>query len=192
METSRQPALLVVDRSGILIQDAEEYAGEIGSGKWFRPLETLVQNATQREQIGPTVHGDATGLFRRHVVGCSQDAPSGRKLRDRFRLGHAEVGDLRDARRRNKDVGRLDVSVHDLLRVRDGKRIRDLAKQMHGFSGAEFFGRGKQLRERSPFDVLHNEVARVLQSDHIVDGNDPGMLETRGYLRLPQKAGPHL
>ena len=90
------------------------------------------------------------------------------------------------------DIGGLDIAVHDLLLVRVVEGVCDLGKHVDGFRCAKRFFRSQSLSKRFPFDELHDDVARILQGNDVVYGNDSGVLELRRDLRLSQEARPEL
>ncbi len=75
----------------------------------------------------------------------------------RVELRHAEVEHLRLPLRRQHDVQRLDVTVHETLRVSRGQRVADLRGDSCDARGLEWQRTG--LLERRAFHVLHHEEA---------------------------------
>ena len=89
-------------------------------------------------------------------------------------------------RRREHDVLRLDVAVHDAARVRFGDGIGDLPAD--GNRCLQFEWRLFQaVGEIVPIDVLHGDEAPPVRFTHFVHRADVGMLERRGSAGLPQE-----
>ncbi len=71
-----------------------------------------VEQHAEREQIATPIERQCTELFRRQVRGFPFDHALGtRDVQTRRTLGHAEVGDLREATGRNENVARRDVAM---------------------------------------------------------------------------------
>ena len=88
------------------------------------------------------------------------------------------------------DVRRLDVAMHDPFRVREVERLGDLRDDV-----ADLLERQRPpLREHFlqvlSLDVLHGDErhARWLVLTDVVDGDDRGMIEDAGGLRLAHEA----
>src|SRR6185436_2023794 len=100
--------------------------------------EHLVEHAAERPNVGALIDGLASRLFWAHVgsraehnaVACVTDGDRGRlaKIRARFTafFRQSEVEDLDDAVRRDLDIRRLEIPVHDAMLVRDLEGLGDL------------------------------------------------------------------
>src|SRR5205085_6796596 len=75
-----------------------------------------VQNDTQREQIGSAVDGITVQLFGGHVCGCTKGLPR-YSLVGHIQLGDTKIGNLRSSVASQENIGRLDISMNNALRV---------------------------------------------------------------------------
>jgi hypothetical protein len=71
-------------------------------------------------------------------------------------LARAEVEDLHLARRRDLDIGRLQVAVNNALLVRRVQRVGDLMRERDGFIVWESAS-DQSIGERLTLDELHHE-----------------------------------
>jgi len=99
--------------------------------KWQRSGTHLVQNHTEREQVGASIEFLASNLLRRHIGDGSQRTAGTREMFLRLDgrgahgnalwlerdLGQPEIENLRLTAIRDEDVRGLDVPVNDALRV---------------------------------------------------------------------------
>ena len=95
------------------------------------------------------------------------------------RASDAEVRDLRAARLGEQHVLRLHVAMDETLLVREGKRPRDLERELDGLPLGQRGLAPDQRLQILAFDVLEDdELAAVLLTavDH---GDDVGMRELR-------------
>ena len=91
--------------------------------------------------------------------------------------GQAEVEQL-GARLREHDVSRLQIAMDDVLPVRAVQGFGHLDAIRHGLVERNLFAR-EPLRQRLPFDILHDqEVNRALLPD-IVQRTDIGVIQLR-------------
>jgi hypothetical protein len=93
----------------------------------------LVQQNTEREDVGFRRNRFATSLFGRHVANCSDDhAGLGQRARQRrgnggvVQPGEAEIEQLHVAVGAHHHVVRFDVAMNDLGGVCDGERFGNL------------------------------------------------------------------
>ncbi len=102
-------------------------------------------------------------------------------------LGEAEVQDLRLPAIGHEDVGRLDVAMDDVLRVRGIERVRNLDPQLDELLGSER-PPGDAMLQRLPFEELHHDkgLTRVLVD--VVDRADVRVIQRRRGARLALKA----
>ena len=156
-----------------------------------RAGQKLVEHDAQREEIGPAVDLLAPDLLGRHVGRASDHLARPRHVGARRggELSDAEVGHLHAAVFGDQDVAGLDVAVDDvpLVGVRQGlgglADDRDLGRERELLSAAEV------PRERPALDVLHGDEVEVAVAAHVEDGDDVGMLQAAGELRLLEEAG---
>ena len=88
------------------------------------PGDQLVEHRAERVEVGLRRGLAAERLLRRHVGDGADHHPVLREARAVERDREPEVADLGDAVRGQPDVARLEVAVHDALRVREGEAAR--------------------------------------------------------------------
>ena len=113
-------------------------------------------------------------------------------------LGQAEIQDLHQPLRRDHDVARLQIAMHNAGGMGRGQRVRDLDGVLQGLAHPQPFA-PDQLVERFPRHVLHGDVLHRLAIHFlgvdVVDGDDVGVVERGrglGFLHealLPVGAG---
>jgi hypothetical protein len=144
----------------------------------------LVQGRAQRVDVAALVAALAAGLFGRHVRGRAQHrAGQGQRRAAAGHPGHPEVGDPDMGVPLEEQVLGLDVPVDDAAAVGVVDGVDRLDQQLDRAPG-----RGHQLAHRAPADQLHGQVVAALLLAHLVDGDDVGMREARGHLRLAGEA----
>lgn len=152
-------------------------------------LDGEVEGRAERPQIGGGSAALAAQPFGGGVVGRVDQvagAPGGDLAVDD---GEAEVGEDRSARPGEEDVGRLDVAVHHPGGMGGGERAENahadpgrlVDRQRMPIADGPFQGRARQS--------LHDEPGPLLLDDHVVDGDDRGMLEPGGQVGLPERGG---
>ena len=158
---------------------------EVLAGERLAPRQELVQDDAEREDVAAAVHGRSGDLFRRHVVGRSQELAGRRQVRGGD-LRDAEVGDLDLLVGRDDDVGRLDVAVDDPFAVGVVHRLRDLRDHVGDLVPGERGLLDQEALQGLALDVLHRDVGdlRVGVLADVVDRDDVGVREDAGGLRL--------
>jgi hypothetical protein len=157
-----------------------------------RADENLEQHAAERVDVHPRVAAHAPDELRRHVVQRSEQLAGPGQLRRVARLDReAEVreeGVLAPATRRRQDVLRLDVPVHEAVRVRGVESGGDLGDEVRR---ARRFQRGlarDDLLQRRPVDVLHGDVQQAVVLADVIHGQHVRMLDRGHHLLLPAEA----
>jgi hypothetical protein len=163
-------------------------------------LDRLVQHRAERPDVGPRVDMTRRAhLLGRHVRRAAEQRPGlgERQLGSRRRLRDPEVEDLEQhaavGARRQEQVGRLDVAVHDAERVRLGERLAGLDHQVDREARLQPALLGDQLADVLALEELHHEVRLAVAEPPDVD--DPGdvlALELGGGLSLPDEPGDGL
>ena len=96
----------------------------------------LVADDAQTEDVGAVVERLTTNLLRRHVRHRTSNEPRsrhgvherGRVGGLRHRRGDPEIQHLDDPPRREHDIGRLDVAMHDAMPMRFAESQGDLSE----------------------------------------------------------------
>src|SRR5215213_5561847 len=104
------------------------------------------------------------------------------------RAGDAEVGDLGPVLVVDDDVVGLEVAVDDPAAVREARGAQDLLDQADRPARVQRRLLGDELLERAATHVLHRDVRRPVPLPAVVDGDDVGVLESRGGGRLAAEA----
>ena len=104
----------------------------------------------------------------------------GTLLCGRFRhRREAEVEQLGVAARRDEDVGRLDVAMHDAGVVRGVERVGDLHAEVDDGAGRQR-PRPEHVEQRHPAEQLHHQIRPIAglgRLADVVDGADVRMVQ---------------
>ena len=160
----------------------------------------FAQENAEGEEVGPGIGIVTERLFGRHVVGCADSHTLARQgcLRPgaRHRLpgarrlpGQAEIHHLRAPLPREHHVGRFQVPVHQLARVRGAERFRDFGGNAQALRERQRSGR-QTLMQRLAVDELHHdeEPRRIVEElEHLAD---EWIVEGRGGQRLAAESFP--
>jgi hypothetical protein len=164
------------------------------------PRRHLVEERTEREDVGPRVGLGALELLGRHVLERAQDRPRGgerpRLGRQRGRVrecggpgsgaGEAEVEELRPGLREHHVAG-LEVAVHDALLVRGGEGLRDLRPELHHLVERQR-ALLQAIREDLALEQLHHQEVRVGLVADVEERADVGVVEGGDRLGLALEA----
>jgi len=160
------------------------------------PGRHLVEHHSERELVAAVVHLAALRLLGRHVGHRADDRaflgerPGGGRLvvaarlaRARLDAGEPEVEHFGTSVRRDDHVLRLQVAVHDALRVRGSQRVRHL-----GADRQQALDRQAALQEQRAqalaVDELHHDVVVGRRRPELVDRHDVRVIERGGGLGL--------
>ena len=147
----------------------------------------LVEHQRQRVDVGLGAGGAPLGLLGRHVGEGADDVAGRGQRRAVGEAGDAEVHQLRPrlAVLGDEHVLRLDVAVDDRARVGMVERLAEIGADLADLAVAEVAvavepGQGLAV------DQLGDEQGVAVLLAHLVEGDDPGMVEARRGLRLAQ------
>ena len=153
--------------------------------------QALEHEAAERVDVGGRPDGLAANLLRRGVIeradeeACLRDPLAPRPLRD------PEVGQVHPPAGLEQHVGRLDVAVNEVFRMRRVERPRDLLEDRNRAVGRER-PRLEQLVEVAPADVAHRDVDDPVGLARVVDRDDARVVERCDHLRLGDEARTEL
>ena len=149
--------------------------------------EQLEEDDPRRVEVRRLVDRRAACLLRGEVLRGADDRAL---LRHLARAGarDAEVRDLHDALGVDDDVVRLDVAVDDAVAVRVAERGEDLARVRDRDGHRAEAARADELLERSPLDVLHDDVVGAVELAAVEDRDDVRVGEAGGVRRLSTEA----
>ena len=150
--------------------------------------EHLVEDDAERVDVGLAVDVVAQRLLGRDVVGRAEHAAVGGQAVVAQRAGDAEVGDLGRALGVEQDVLRLDVAVHDLVRVRAAERAGDLDRVGQRLVDRQPAEPADAVLERLALDVLEDDVGPVLVLAGVDHAHDVRVRELRDRPRLAPEA----
>ena len=103
--------------------------------------------------------------------------------------GDAEVGHLHVARLRHEDVAGLHVAVHDAVAMGEAERGGDLGGHVRRPGGGQLLLGPQDVGQGPAVHVLHHDEVRAALLPPVVDGDDVGVGQVGGGLRLPAEAG---
>ena len=155
--------------------------------------QALVEQTTERIDVGPRVEPLAADLLRRHVVDRSQWTLGWRQRRVEA-LAEPEVPqpDVRRGRGGaaaiDQHVAGLDISVDQADRVCGVERAGELLDDPDRDWGGEPALGADQRLQVAAGDVAHRDVVDAVDLARVVDREDVRMVEARGERRLLHKA----
>ena len=189
-----------VERGRRIAEDGGDRLGRGGLLERPAPGGHLVEHDPQGELVAAVVHLPALRLLGRHVGHGSHhhavrgERDGGRLLvaarlaRARLDARQAEVEDLGVPLLRHDHVVRLEVAVHDPLRVGGGERVRHLRAERQQALRRQRRP-AEQGAEARPLDELHHDVVVRRRRPEVVDRHDVGVVEGGGRLRLELQPG---
>jgi hypothetical protein len=155
----------------------------------------VVEHAPQAVDVTAFVNGMLVGVdvLGAHVVERSHDDVRPRQAGAVEDAGQSEVAQLRNPVLRDEDVARLDVPMDDVSRVGVGESLGDLATDSGGPARVVGLvvlrGRVQEGVEGGALHVLLDHHVDTVRGLEAVDGDDVGMREAGGGLRLLLESG---
>ena len=103
-------------------------------------------------------------------------------------MGDTEVGDLRTSVRVDQHVARLDVAVHESVRVRARKRRTDVDREAGRLGHGQTTEPADAPPERLALDELEDDVRHALVVPGVDHGHDALVVQPRRRARLAPEA----
>ena len=122
--------------------------------------------------------------FRCHVRARPDDQPRRRHARVAAAVGDAEVDQIREVIRREEDVLRLDVAVHQAVGVRGVQSGRHLRDDRRGPRRLQRPVRPQLVLQAAALDQPHVDVEHSVDVAEVVHRDDVRFLQPRSYPRL--------
>ncbi len=180
-ELGRQRRAQSCEVGGVALESGEGRVG-VGLTEERHPAgQALVQHQSERVEVGPAVELLAAHLLGRQVLGgAHHDVVAGQVGFGRLQtLGDAEVGQEDPPVGGHHDVAGLDVAMDEPRSVRVIER--------GGHAGADVTGEFRtqpllgveDLAQALALDQLHHDCLAAVLFEHVVDGDDVGMVEAR-------------
>ena len=167
------------------------------SGERKLPRCHLVDDDSQAEHVTARINVAAHDLFGAHVRRRPDDAADGSHrlngpiaiqtalvVAGHFR--HAEIEHLHVTAVRQHQVGWLDVTVRDALRVREIQRVRGLHGDIDNLGRCHSTADPRQ--KGLSFDVLHDDEGDAIALADVVDGGHIRMVQRGCGLRFAREA----
>ena len=107
------------------MHDFIDGGGGVATAESFFAGHQLIENAAEGKDVRAGIDGLAENLLGRHVAWRADDQSRGRDSGN-ANLGHAEVSQFHQAFRREHDIGRLDIAMHDSAGVGVGEGVEEL------------------------------------------------------------------
>ena len=129
-----------------------------------------------------------TGVHRSHGAAIDTGDLGQSRLVRVEQLGDSEVEQPDLPRFGHEDVGRLEVAMNHLLRVRILHGVQNLQKELQAFGDPDPVPVGPDY-ERTPLDVLHRQVRQPLHIDsRVVETRDMRVLQAGENVALAREA----
>ena len=148
----------------------------------------LVEQRTEREEIGAVVDTLPAELLGRHVVGGAHRHPRVGERRLLRIVGDAEVGDLYLASAAQQHVVGFEVTVHEPARVQLLEAVCDLERDERRDPRWERSHLLERTGRVEPVDVLAGDVGLAAPREAIVDAHHIRVVDRGCGARFAQKA----
>jgi hypothetical protein len=143
--------------------------------------EALEEHAPQRVQIGAAIDLVAPDLLGSDVIDRPDHLPAGRRPATRRRvLGQPEVRQvcvLSPALHRDEHVARLDIAMHQPVRMRSIKSLGDLGYEADRTIGRKAALPPQQRAQIALLDVAHRDVQAPVRVAGLEDRHDAGVID---------------
>ncbi len=169
-----------------LVDDPVEGADHVAVDRLVRrvSLHRVEDGRPQRPHVAGRRRRRAARHLRGEEAGRADEEAGPGELLVGLEPGDAEVAQLHLPLRRDQDVARLDVAVHDPRLVRGGQRCCGLRDQRRRGVGGERAAAAHQLGEVLRLDVLHHQPVLAGLLHQVEDHHHVLVVEPRRHLRL--------
>ena len=177
--------------------------GPRGGGMQMRPQRRLVglaherratgqrvhEHAAERVDVGARVDALAADLLRRDEAERSDPAArAADPTRRGLALGQPEVGQVRVVLGAEQDVRRLDVAMHEPVRMCGIQRAADLRDDLRRARRLERALGAHERPQVRPVDVAHDDEQHALALARVIDRDHVRVLDRRRRLGLRDEA----
>ena len=175
----------------VLGQTALELRHGGGAEERRLPGQEFEEHAAEGVQIAARVD-IANRDLRRCVRKRAEKGALDRERVVRFMRSDPEVRDPDGAVAHEKDVGRLQIAVHDAFALRVGERLGDLASNQRRVRDCEWRRGLNQSSEGWPVDELHDEIGLAVLTAGVERANDVRRTDGGGDPGLPLETAPRV
>src|SRR6478752_2391590 len=167
------------------------------------PAEQLVQDRSERPDVGARIDLERAHLLGRHVIRRA-DGVARARLDRAWAQPWRDAGILRDAEIEHFDdrafwrdgaeqILGLQIAMHDAERVRFEQAVASLQHVIDGFLHWQRAVFGQHRRQVAAFEPLHHDVRRArVETSDVEHAHDVGAAQLGGGARLEQHAAHDL
>ncbi len=194
VERSRRVGPELGDLRRLLEEDFPEDGHDVLAAEGRDAGEALEEHAPERKDVRASVErGPAARLLGRHVAGRPDEHSSGREVQClSHHPGDAEIEhlDAADVAADQEEVGRLEIAMHDPLRVHRGEDLGDAGEELHALVDGEL-APGEEAAEVLALEPFHHEIGQACGRLAVSDVmHDAGVAQTGEDLDLLREPHP--
>jgi hypothetical protein len=156
------------------------------------PGEQIVEEDSQRVDVGARVRLQAANLLGRHVLKRSHHVAESREAVRAEGAGDAKIHHLHHVGVGEHDVGALEVAVDDAPLVGVADALERLEEERKRTQGGQAAGFPQHRGEGLALDVLHDHEQGAVLLDQGVERGDVGVVESGQRLGLGAEPLEHL
>src|SRR5882762_7452286 len=183
IEITRSCGIQTDRRNGLAIEESIENLGRSRATERHKPGRHLVEHGAKRKQVGAAVQLLSARLLRRHIRDSSDaGARIGQLLMRESRWGfgasgrgsllrQSKIENLHLSRLGDKNIGGLDVPMHNPLSMSGGETLRNLDSNCKRLINLQW-SIANQILEGFAFQKLHADKGLALVIVDFIDGAD--------------------